>query len=70
MNVSRNSLGDNGFLVNLKNESFHVSNEKSFIRVDLVLLFRSRRRNIFETQWNLRYPTFKLSKVKVITVQK
>lgn len=53
------SLGDNGVLVNLRNESHHVSSEKSFIRVDPVMLWGTRKRNIVETQGNLSYPTFK-----------
>lgn len=60
---------DHRVLVNLRNESHHVSSEKSFIRVDPVMLLGTRERNIVETQGNLSYPTFKWSKIKVIVTE-
>lgn len=61
------SLGYNEFLVTLENESLPVSIEKSFVRVDPVLLLRATK-NIVETQWHVNYSTFTLSKIKVIIV--
>lgn len=64
------SLGDHGFLANLSNVFLHVNSKKSLIRVDPVLLFGARKRDIVETQGNLSYPTFEQSNIKVIIIEK